>query len=65
MIRARPLLGTRVDIRVEISDVDAVNATIDRGFAAVAEILSYIYRANQTYQPHPAANGSHHTGAQR
>lgn len=38
MIRARPLLGTRVDIRVEISDVDAANAAIDRGFAAVAEI---------------------------
>jgi thiamine biosynthesis lipoprotein len=38
MIRARPLLGTRVDIRVEMSDVDGANATIDKGFAAIAEV---------------------------
>ncbi|MDA0676278.1 MAG: FAD:protein FMN transferase [Proteobacteria bacterium] len=38
MIRARPLLGTRVDIRVENADTDAANAAIDRGFAAIAEV---------------------------
>lgn len=38
MIRARPLLGTRVDIRVEIADADAANAAIDKGFAAIAEV---------------------------
>lgn len=38
MIRARPLLGTRVDIRVEMSDVDGANAVIDKGFAAIAEV---------------------------
>ncbi len=38
MIRARPLLGTRVDIRVEDPDEDAANAAIDRGFAAIADI---------------------------
>jgi thiamine biosynthesis lipoprotein len=38
MIRARPLLGTRVDIRVEDSDESAANAGIDKGFAAIAEI---------------------------
>jgi thiamine biosynthesis lipoprotein len=38
MIRARPLLGTRVDIRVEMTDADAANAAIDKGFAAIADI---------------------------
>lgn len=38
MIRARPLLGTRVEIRVEMSDADAANAAIDKGFAAIADI---------------------------
>jgi thiamine biosynthesis lipoprotein len=36
--RAKPLLGTLVEIRAELSDADAANAAIDRGFAAVAEI---------------------------
>lgn len=38
MIRARPLLGTRVDIRVEDPDPEAANAAIDRGFAAIADV---------------------------
>jgi thiamine biosynthesis lipoprotein len=38
MIRARPLLGTRVDIRVEDPDEDAANAAIDKGFAAIADV---------------------------
>jgi thiamine biosynthesis lipoprotein len=38
MIRARPLLGTQVDIRVEDPDEDAANAAIDRGFAAIADV---------------------------
>ncbi|MCA0199553.1 MAG: FAD:protein FMN transferase [Proteobacteria bacterium] len=36
--RAKPLLGTLVEIRAALSDTDAANAAIDRGFAAVAEI---------------------------
>ena len=38
MIRAKPLLGTRVDIRVDDPDEDAANAAIDRGFAAIADV---------------------------
>ncbi|MGE4062492.1 MAG: FAD:protein FMN transferase [Rhodospirillaceae bacterium] len=38
MMRARPLLGTRVDIRVENPDPDAANAAIDRAFAAIADV---------------------------
>ena len=38
MIRARPLLGTRVDIRVEHPGDDAANAAIDRGFDAIATV---------------------------
>ncbi len=36
--RAKPLLGTLVEIRVEGLEADAAHAAIDRGFAAVAEI---------------------------
>jgi thiamine biosynthesis lipoprotein len=36
--RAKPLLGTLVEIRTALGDADAANAAIDRGFAAVAEI---------------------------
>ncbi len=36
--RAKPLLGTLVEIRAELADADAAHAAIDRGFAAVAEI---------------------------
>jgi FAD:protein FMN transferase len=36
--RAKPLLGTLVEISVEGLDEDAAHRTIDRGFAAVAEI---------------------------
>ncbi|MCC6915345.1 MAG: FAD:protein FMN transferase [Rhodospirillaceae bacterium] len=36
--RAKPLLGTLVEIRAELGESDAANAAIDRGFAAVAEI---------------------------
>ncbi|MGE3332165.1 MAG: FAD:protein FMN transferase [Rhodospirillaceae bacterium] len=36
--RAKPLLGTLVEIRAELADRDAANAAIDRGFAAVAEV---------------------------
>lgn len=38
MIRARPLLGTRVDIRVDDASDEDASAAIDRGFAAVADI---------------------------
>lgn len=38
MIRARPLLGTQVDIRVEDPREAAANAAIDKGFAAIAEV---------------------------
>ncbi len=36
--RARPLLGTIVDIRVDDLDAATANAAINRGFAAVAEV---------------------------
>lgn len=36
--RARPLLGTLVDIRIEGLDDEAAHAAIERGFAAVADI---------------------------
>lgn len=38
MMRARPLLGTRVDIRVDNLPEGEANAAIDAGFAAIAEI---------------------------
>jgi thiamine biosynthesis lipoprotein len=38
MIRARPLLGTRVDIRVDNPDETAANLAIDKGFAAIADV---------------------------
>ncbi len=37
-VRAKPLLGTTVEIRVEDMDEAAAHAAIDRGFAAVADI---------------------------
>lgn len=36
--RAKPLLGTLVEIRAVLADMDAANAAIDRGFAAVADV---------------------------
>ena len=53
------------DLAEVLSALDVGSDIHLEAFAAVAEILSYIYRANQTYRPRPAANGSHHTGAQR
>lgn len=38
MIRARPLLGTRVDIRAEHPSEETANAAITRGFDAIADI---------------------------
>lgn len=36
--RAKPLLGTLVEIRAALAEADAANAAIDRGFAAVADV---------------------------
>jgi flagellar biosynthesis protein len=53
------------------ADLAEVLAALDVGsdipleaFAAVAEILSYVYRANQTYRPRPSADGAQQPGAQ-
>jgi flagellar biosynthesis protein len=53
------------------ADLAEVLAALDVGsdipleaFAAVAEILSYVYRANQTYRPRSPADGARQPGAQ-
>src|ERR1700759_2039135 len=38
VMRARPLLGTRVDIRIDGLAEDQANAAIDAGFAAIADV---------------------------
>ncbi len=64
MIRARPLLGTRVDIRVEDPDESAANAAIERGFRAIADVhrlmsfhetTSDVSRLNRTAALEPVA----------
>lgn len=48
------------DLAEVLSALDIGSDIPLEAFAAVAEILSYIYRANQTYRPRPAPQ----TGAQ-
>jgi len=61
-VRAKPLLGTRVDIRVGLEDAAAAHAAIDRGFAAIAkthrlmsfhESTSDVSRLNRDAADHP------------
>jgi FAD:protein FMN transferase len=63
-VRAKPLLGTRVDIRVGLKDEAAAHAAIDRGFDAIAkthrlmsfhESASDVSRLNRTAAAHAVA----------
>jgi flagellar biosynthesis protein len=46
------------DLAEVLSALDVGSEIPLETFAAVAEILSYVYRANQTYRPRPPAAGA-------
>jgi len=46
------------DLAEVLSALDVGSEIPLEAFAAVAEILSYVYRANQTYRPRPPAAGA-------